>query len=877
MPRTPEASRDGESLLVSDEVRLVAGEKRAPAPAKQAHAASAKPAKPKKKAAKKKKPAAKTAKAPAEEAEKAEKAPAKAAKGKKKKGNGADEPPDEPETKGNGRALVIVESPAKAKTIGKYLGRNYMVKASVGHIMDLPPSKLGVDVENDFEPTYEVMKGKVTVMKEIAAAAKKASRIFLAPDPDREGEAIAWHIRDFIKSSKKPVSRVVFNEITKKAVQEAFTHPRDLDRNLFESQQARRIVDRLVGYQISPILWLKVRRGLSAGRVQSVAVRLVVEREREIQKFVPVEYWSVTARLAGRLDRNRTPEFDAKLFRQHGQKVELPNGEISKQVVDDIRKAELKVADVQKRERRRNPTAPFTTSKLQQEASKRLRFSPKRTMGIAQSLYEGVELGEAGPTGLITYMRTDSVRVSNEAIGEVRHVIEERYGKDSLPAEPNVYKSKQKGAQEAHEAVRPTSATLDPESVRPYLDKDQLALYTLIWNRFVASQMVPAVYDATTVDIAAGPHTLRATGSILKEPGFLKVYQETRDEDAPVADEDDDSERRLPILEVGDLLDAKEIKPEQHFTQPPPRFSEASLVKEMEERGIGRPSTYASILATIQPRDYVKRDEQQRLRPTHLGILVTDLLVQSFPRILDVEFTAGLENELDLVEEGGVNWVVLLKKFYGPFADSLEEAKKVMKDIKAQAIPTEHSCEKCGKPMIIKWGRMGEFLACSGYPECKNTKEFKRRDDGTIEIVEQEPTGEKCPTCGADMFVKRGRFGRFIACSRYPDCKTTQPFTFGVHCPKCQTGLLGEKKSRRGKYFYGCTNYKKDTEGSCDYVSWYRPINEPCPQCSHPFLTHRWSKKTGEYKACPNKECGYKLIPEESAGDVPDMGGPAEA
>ncbi len=797
-------------------------------------------------------------------------APKKAAAGKKAK----PEPPEESDGKANGKSLVIVESPAKAKTIGKYLGRNFVVKASVGHVIDLPPSKLGVDVEDDFKPTYEVMKGKVTVLKEIQSAAKKVDQIYLAPDPDREGEAIAWHIADKVRGPGKKVQRVVFNEITKSAVQEAFKHPRGLDRKLFESQQARRIVDRLVGYQISPILWLKVRRGLSAGRVQSVAVRIVVERERDVAKFVPVEYWSVTTRLAGRLPRNQSPEFDAKVHRIDGDnKPEIANEAEAKRLVSDIQKAELKVIEVQKKERRRNAPAPFTTSKLQQEASRKLRYSPKRTMGLAQSLYEGVDLGEQGVTGLITYMRTDSTRVADSALQEVRQLIGDRWGSGLLPETPNQFKTK-KGAQDAHEAVRPTSAALDPESVRAYLDKDQFALYTLIWNRFVASQMTPAVFDATTVDIAAGKHTLRATGSILKDPGFLKVYQESQDEDATVAEEE--QERNLPALEAGDALDARAVTPEQHFTQPPPRFSEASLVKELEERGIGRPSTYASILSTIQARDYVKKDDAQRLRPTHLGFLVTDLLVQNFPEILNVEFTASLENELDMVEEGEVDWLALMKKFYGPFAEKLEVAKEMMRDVKAEATPTEHKCEKCGKVMVIKWGRMGEFLACSGYPECKNTKDFKRRDDGTIEVVEQEPTGEKCPNCGSDMFVKRGRFGRFVACGRYPDCKTTQPFTFGVHCPKCKTGLLGEKKSRRGKYFYGCTNYKKDDPNSCDYVSWYKPLNEPCPQCDSLFLTERWTKRTGAYKACPNKECGYKLMPEEPVGDQPDVGDPSD-
>jgi DNA topoisomerase-1 len=864
---------------------------KAPAKAEKAPAKAAKePAKAEK--------VAKAEKAPAkaEKGAKAEKAPAKPEKADKSKADGAagkkaaktartakakkpredadeddgDGDGDGAAVKGNGKSLVIVESPAKAKTIGKYLGRGYVVKASVGHVMDLPPSKLGVDVEHDFKPTYEVMKGKATVLKEITAAAKRASKIFLAPDPDREGEAIAWHIAEQIREKNKPMQRVVFNEITKKAVQEAFNHPRALDQNLFESQQARRIVDRLVGYQISPILWLKVRRGLSAGRVQSVAVRIVVEREREIQKFVPQEYWSITARLAGLLERNKAPEFDAKLWRMNGEKVEIADGETANKLVAEISAASLKVIDVQKKERRRNAPAPFTTSKLQQEASKRLRFSPKRTMGLAQSLYEGVDLGETGTTGLITYMRTDSTRVSNEALTEVRSLIGTKYGPASLPAEPNAFKSK-KGAQDAHEAVRPTSVALEPEQLRPFLDKDQLALYTLIWQRFVASQMVPAVYDATTVDIEAGKHVLRANGSILKESGFLSVYQESKDEDTAPAEGEDDTERTLPNLEVGDALERRGITPEQHFTQPPPRFSEASLVKELEEKGIGRPSTYASILATIQARDYVKRDEAGRLRPTQLGFLVTDLLVQNFPEILNVEFTADLEEKLDAVEDGTVEWLGLMKKFYGPFEKKLEEAKVLMRDVKAEATPTEHKCEKCGSVMVIKWGRMGEFLACSGYPECKNTKDFKRRDDGTIEVVEQEPTGEKCPNCGADMFVKRGRFGRFIACSRYPECKTTQAFTFGVHCPKCKEGLLGEKKSRRGKYFYGCTKYP-----NCDYVSWYKPLNEPCPQCNHPFLTERWTKRTGVYKACPNKECGYKLVPEEPVGDQPELGGPSD-
>jgi DNA topoisomerase-1 len=765
-----------------------------------------------------------------------------------------------------GGTLVVVESPAKAKTIKKYLGRGYEVKASVGHVKDLPKSKIGVDVEHGFTPEYEAIKGKTKVLSEIKRAARSADRVFLATDPDREGEAIAWHIAEELgaEGGDARVRRVLFNEITKTAIQKAIAHPIDLDRKKFDSQQARRILDRLVGYQISPILWKKVRRGLSAGRVQSVAVRLVVEREREIEAFLPVEYWSLDADLAARVP----PEFRAKIFKVDGQKAELKNEAQTTALLASLEGAKYVVASVDRKERRRNAPPPFTTAKLQQEAANRLGFSPKKTMTLSQRLYEGVELGEEGAVGLITYMRTDSVRLSTEAVDAARAFIADRYGKDYLPAEPNVYKTKAKSAQEAHEAVRPTSLEWTPEKVAPFFEqmneRDMYRLYELIWNRFVACQMVPAVYDQTTADIAAARAVFRASGSILKFPGYLAVYgAKPPEEEAGAEEEKSEGEREakgpgsedrlLPPLEEGMELRLLRLLPEQHFTQPPPRFNESSLVKEMEERGIGRPSTYAAILDTIQEKGYVEKLERQ-FKPTHLGVLVTDELVRAFPREMDVAFTAGMEERLDEIEEGNAVWQTVLGDFYVKFKEDLAKADEGMRNVKAQAIETDITCEKCGKTMVIKWGRNGEFLACPGYPECRNTMNF-RREEGKIvpEKEEEVAVSDLCPECGAPMVMKRGRFGKFLACTRYPECKGTKPISIGVTCPKGCGGYITEKKSRRGKTFYGCSSYPK-----CDFVSWDRPRNEACPTCGSAYLLEKYSKKTGPFIACPNKECGYR-------------------
>ena len=751
------------------------------------------------------------------------------------------------------KSLVIVESPAKAKTIAKYLGKNYTVKASVGHIMDLPKSKLGVDIENDFEPKYIVIKGKAPVVKELKSAAKKADRILLATDPDREGEAIAAHVAEVISGSIKnaEVYRVLFNEITKRAILLAIEHPGKVDVNKVDAQQARRVLDRLVGYQISPILWKKVRRGLSAGRVQSVALRLICEREEEIKAFVPEEFWSLTALLEGK----SPPRFEAKLIKRDEEKLRVKNNDEAQKILADLQGRPYSVAKVEKKERRRNPVPPFTTSKLQQEAGRKLGFTAKRTMGIAQSLYEGVDVGKEGTVGLITYMRTDSTRVGKEAQDEARELIAGKYGKDYLPEKPPVYASA-KSAQEAHEAIRPTSAMREPDVIKEYLQNDQYKLYKLIWNRFVASQMNPAVIDQTSVDIMAGDYTFRATGSVVKFPGFMAVYMEEKPEDQ--VSDDENGEAVLPPLTEGETLTLIKLDPKQHFTQPPPRFSEALLVKTLEEKGIGRPSTYAAIISTIQDRHYVQKAEN-KFRPTELGVLVSDLLVNHFPVIMDVAFTARMEEELDKIEEGQMRWVEAVKDFYKPFSESLEKAQAEMKDFKSEQTPTDITCEKCGKPMVIKWGRNGQFLACSGYPDCKNTKPFIRKENGEVEAAPEETTDEKCPKCGSPMVIKRGRFGKFLACSRYPECNHTQGMSTGVTCPE-DGGKIVERRSRFGKVFYSCSNYP-----ACKFAIWYKPVSRPCPQCGALFLVEKHSKKTGPYIACLKKECGYKEEPKAEA------------
>lgn len=750
------------------------------------------------------------------------------------------------------KSLVIVESPAKAKTLRKYLGNDFDVHASVGHIIDLPENRMGVDLTSgNFTPEYVPITGKTKVIKEITSASKKVDTVYLAPDPDREGEAIAFHlaqiIRDEFGGKKKmpEIYRVRFHEITKKAVQEAFKHPMNLNENLFDAQQARRILDRVVGYQISPILWKKVRRGLSAGRVQSVAVRLVVDREREIASFKTDEYWSIEA-LA---DAGKKPTFTLKLIKSDGQKAELHNSIDAHAVKTELEKSKASVLSVQKNRRARKPGAPFITSKLQQDAARAFRFTTKRTMSIAQGLYEGVELGAEGAVGLITYMRTDSMSVSNDALAAVREYIGSAFGPNFLPEKPNTYKNK-KNAQEAHEAIRPTSMAYTPEFVRPFLKPEQFKLYQLIWERFVASQMLPAQYDQTQIDVEAGRHILRATGSVLVFDGFLKVYQEQLDEDDQSAlDEEKEERTRLPIVEKGDAVKLEKIDALQHFTQPPPRFTEASLVKELEDKGIGRPSTYASILSVIQSKDYVEKKEG-RFFPSELGMLVTDLLVEAFPLVLDVAFTAGMEENLDKIEVGEANWKKTLTDFYEPFKLSLATAQDNMRNIKRMEEITDVVCSKCGKHMVIKWGKNGSFLGCSGYPDCSNTQPFNRVDGKIVPEV-PEATELKCKTCGAQMVFKRGKYGKFLGCSRYPDCSFTMPIPTHVKCPKPDCGGdVVTKKSKRGKDFYGCSRWP-----ACDFVSWDKPINKACPSCENPYLIEKVLRNGVQIK-CPI--CAYK-------------------
>ncbi|HKI47792.1 MAG TPA: type I DNA topoisomerase, partial [Desulfobacteria bacterium] len=671
--------------------------------------------------------------------------------------------------------LLIIESPAKARTIKKYLGPDFTIMASVGHIKDLPVSKLGVDIDKNFEPDYVTIKGKGKILKDLKAAGKIAETIYLAPDPDREGEAIAWHVAQELGKGKngQKIYRVLFNELTKKAIQEAVKSPKTLDRNKFESQQARRILDRLVGYQISPLLWKRVKRGLSAGRVQSVAVKMICDREREIQAFEPQEYWSLTAHLKGSVP----PPFDAKFFQYKGKKTDLTHEEQTLGIVSEIQDLPFEVSKITQKRTKKNTLPPFTTSLLQQEAFRKLRYSAKKTMSVAQSLYEGVALGDRGLVGLITYMRTDSFNLSNDAINEARTYIEKLYGKDFVPDKPNRFKSR-KGAQEAHEAIRPTSVDLAPKTIGKYLRRDQLALYDLIWKRFVACQMSPAQLDKTQVEIKAGNAGFRATGSVMVFRGFTILDEDTKQTPK-------DSEAPLPPLEKGELLSLMKLDPAQHFTQPPPRFTEASLVKALEENGIGRPSTYAAILANISGREYVLV-EKRRFIPTELGFLVTDLLVRNFPDVLNTTFTAQMENNLDRIEQGKVKWTDVLREFYLSFEKDLEKATEGMKG----EVLTEVTCEKCQRPMAIKSGRNGIFLACTGYPECRNTANFTRDEKGKIVIESAPDTGEEkgtCEKCGKPMVAKNGRYGPFVACSGYPDCKNIwapDPVSTNVPCPE---------------------------------------------------------------------------------------------
>jgi DNA topoisomerase-1 len=881
------------------------------------------------------------------------------------------------------RSLVIVESPAKAKTINKYLGRDFTVKASIGHVMDLPKKTIGIRLPDEepkkkkkgkgkkskaapeksnrkpitlddakiFEPTLQIISGKGKVINDLRKSASTATAVYLAGDPDREGEAISAHLamvlskptkyeeeassngnkageakeeeaeakRDGKGKSKaakknrdeisippidpKKIFRVTFNEITPKAIRAAFEKPRQVDSNLVDAQQARRVLDRIVGYKISPLLWDKVRRGLSAGRVQTVALRLIVEREQLIRAFVPQEYWTIHAML----DAGEPPIFEAKLSKYKGEDIEVGNQEAADKIVAAVSKAKWQVTSVAQKEKKRNPPPPFTTSKLQQAAYNRLRYTAKRTMGVAQRLYEGVELGEEGSVALITYMRTDSVNVSQDALQQVRELIPERFGSNYLPEKPNYYKSK-KDAQEAHEAVRPTDVSRTPEDVRKYLPDDQFKLYQLIWQRFAASQMLPAIFDQTSIDISAGDYTFRATGSVQKFDGYLRVYQ------MPVAgadreddEKDDEGEgKSLPRVTEGQTLRLDQIRPDQHFTEPPPRYTEATLVKELEEKGIGRPSTYASIISTIVDREYVRKD-QGRFTPTMLGERVSVLLVKSFDDVFDVTFTARLEEELDEIEEGKLPWRDAVREFWGKFVIDLAKAGDEMVSYKA-GIPTGKKCEKCGegellerisrhgfflgcsrypdcdfiqdmapeltddgngegkveycdncgKEMAIKRGRFGTFLACTGYPDCKTTR---RMVQGTrIALQPDELLDEKCTLCGNGLVKKHGRFGEFIGCTGYPKCKYTRPITMGIKCPKCNEGEFVKRGSAgkggrgRPRVFYGCSRYP-----DCDFTTPHMPLAEPCPKCGAPFIVEK-KTKIGTVRSCLKEGCDWESV-----------------
>ncbi len=888
------------------------------------------------------------------------------------------------------RSLVIVESPAKAKTINKYLGKNYIVKASVGHVLDLPKKTIGIrlpdeddvpqkktrakkgakkvkekkirkpvtlDDEKIFEPTLQIISGKGKVITDLRKAANTADAVYLAGDPDREGEAISAHLamvlakphkfeeqepsaprfgrkpkpidpaeeeerkkaaKEIPATDPKKIFRVTFNEITPKAIRAAFEHPRAVDTSLVDAQQARRVLDRIVGYKVSPLLWDKVRRGLSAGRVQTVALRLIVEREQLIRAFVPQEYWTIHAML----EAGEPPIFEAKLTKYKGEDIEVGNQEASDKVLAALKKAKWQVATVTQKEKKRNPPPPFTTSKLQQAAFNRLRYTAKRTMSLAQKLYEGVELGEEGSVGLITYMRTDSVNVSSDALAQVRELIPERFGSNYLPEKSNFYKSK-KDAQEAHEAVRPTEVSRAPEDVRKYLDDDLFKLYQLIWQRFVASQMLPAVFDQTTIDISAGDYTFRATGSVQKFDGYLRVYQlPVANADREDDEKDDEGEgKTLPRVAEGQILRLDEIRPEQHFTEPPPRFNDATLVKELEEDGIGRPSTYANIISTLVEREYVRK-EQGRFFPTMLGERVSVLLVKSFEDVFDVTFTARLEEELDEIEEGKLHWREAVKEFWEKFIVDLDKAGDEMLSYKA-GISTGKKCEKCGqgellerisrhgfflgcsrypdcdfiqdlspelpeqadgeakvemcdncgKEMAIKRGRFGVFLACTGYPDCKTTR---RLVEGTRTARQpDEPLDEKCPTCSEGLIKKHGRFGEFIGCSGYPKCKYTRPITLGIKCPKCSEGEFVRRGSigrgGRTRIFYGCSRYP-----DCDFTTPFQPIAEPCPKCGAPFIVEKKSK-IGLVRTCIKEGCDWEKLAPEAPVTQPEEATPVGA
>jgi len=752
------------------------------------------------------------------------------------------------------KPLLIVESPTKIKTLQKYIGKSFKIAATVGHIRDLPPKELGVDVENDFKGKYVNIKDKSKVIKNLKKEANNSTEIYLAPDPDREGEAIAFHTAHILKKKNRKFYRILFHELTKKGITQALKKPLELNEYRFESQKTRRKLDRLVGYQLSPLLWKKVQRGLSAGRVQSVAVKIIIDREREIRAFIPEEYWTILVDLKA----DNPPIFNASLTKINGKKAQITNEEMALKITKDLKTLPYIIDDIKKKQIKRNPLPPFITSKLQQDAINRLRFSAKKTMIVAQQLYEGIEIGTNGPEGLITYMRTDSTRIASDAAFEALNFIENKFGKEYSLAKPRFFKNK-KNAQDAHEAIRPTSVLNTPGKIQKYLSNDQFKLYDLIWKRFVASQMAQAKIDQKTIIIKAGKeYQLSVGGSTVAFQGFMKVYA-TNDKKS------EKNKQELPTLEKGAELIMKKVNPKQHFTKPPARFSEASLVKELEDNGIGRPSTYAAILSTIRDKGYVNLTNRYFI-PSELGFIVNDLLVGSFPEILTTQFTANLENNLDSIEIGKKNSLEVLKEFYGPFKKKLDLAEDNMLNVKGVGVKTDLKCPQCGKQLTLKIGKNGHFIACSGYPECSFTSNYERDEKGNIEIIKKNIDNTKvkeCEKCGKDMVIKEGVYGPFLACTGYPECKHTESINgnsngkkIGMKCPvKGCSGSIVEKKSKRGKIFYGCNKYP-----DCDFATWDKPVEKHCPKCDSPYLLEKKTKRDGKFLKCPEKDCDYKEL-----------------
>ncbi|MFZ5363932.1 MAG: type I DNA topoisomerase [Patescibacteria group bacterium] len=733
--------------------------------------------------------------------------------------------------------LVIVESPTKAKTISKFLGKDFQIKSSFGHLRDLPQKEMGIDIEHNFTPHYVVPRKNQKIVTDLKKSATKAKYIYFASDEDREGEAIAWHLAQILKPAPEKMRRIAFHEITKDAIVKALENPRDIDLNMVDAQQARRVLDRLVGYELSPFLWRKVAKGLSAGRVQSVAVRLIVEREREIQKFTPEEYWNIEGDFQKENDKNK---FSAKLNKINDkvlEKFSIKSKDEADKILKDLDDRNYHVINIEEKETKRTPPPPFITSTLQQDANRRLGFSAKQTMLIAQQLYEGVDLGGEGSAGLITYMRTDSVNLSEKFLSESRTYIKKSFGEKYLAPSSRRFTTKSKLAQEAHEAIRPTEAARDPESIKDFLDDHQYKLYNLIWRRALASQMSEAALLGTAVDIAAeksdakNSYTFRANGLTIKFDGFLKVYGTSQ-------------ENILPVFKPKEDVDLIKLNPTQHFTEPPARYSDASLVKSLEEYGIGRPSTYAPTISTIIERGYVERIEARRLKPTEIAFTVNDLLVEHFPQIVDFKFTARMEDDLDEIAEGKKKWVPVIKEFFMPFKENLDQKYK---EVAKAEEPTDEVCEKCGSPMVIKTGRYGKFLACSGFPKCRNIKSLGQSEDGP---PEPETTNEVCDKCSAPMVIKSGRFGKFLSCSKYPECKNMKPIvkSTGVACPECDKGEIVERRSKRGRIFYSCNQYP-----NCKFALWSKPTGEKCPNCGSLLVYGK-----GDTVVCSNKECGHK-------------------